>query len=104
MHEKTISRYNQMTTNIFKMIPSSELLSRSSKRHGWIPFLGTILHTVTGVAKQADLDRLRNVVKKISDTRVQQFQAFEKMTEKFESISGATNKRISSIIKIQKCK
>jgi hypothetical protein len=73
MHEKTVDRYNQIMTNIHKMIPSSELLSRSRKRHRWLPFLGNILHTVTGVATQSDLDRLQRVVKKIADSRYKQF-------------------------------
>jgi hypothetical protein len=102
LYETTIRKYNKMMSNIYKMLPNSEFLEGSKKRSGWFPFISKILHTVTGVACQDDLDRLKHVVKQLSETRGQHFQIFEKMTDRFQTISGVTNKRISNIVKIQR--
>jgi len=93
-----LSYLHQLTTAIYDLLPSSELLISDGKdKRALLGFVGQIFKGLFGTSTEADYQTLANHVKEIAETQNNEMKAIKKYTTSMSSFVQTSNKRMDAL-------
>jgi len=92
--------YEQMN-DIRNILTDIDTLPESSRsKRSWFPFLGKLLHTVTGVETEGHFRSMRGTLNELKRLTAESAQVFHKDKDSFMTAIKAESRRISNVLEI----
>lgn len=100
LHEFKITLHNSVVKTleeIHQIITDFDEDTNGRVRRAWLPFLGDIISTVTGVATQGDISTVKDSIKQLEGLIVKSSSVFSEGKEKIQSAVKINSDRIDNL-------
>ena len=100
-HEISVTLHNEIIKNLYEINEIISDFDRGTRaKRAWLPFVGNILSTVTGLATQNDLSAVREAVKNLETLVAESSQVFAAGKNKIQSTVRINSQRITNLANI----